>query len=98
MTKSRMKQLGNSRNRQSNAYFVRVILTAIIPLLFQYIHGISLAKKCNLPGKGGRKSSNFEPTMIGDRIDLPIVTISCNQFAAGTRRSLSHGRIKRFDG
>jgi hypothetical protein len=31
--------------RNSFSYFVRVTLTAITPLLFQYIHGKSFAKK-----------------------------------------------------
>ena len=66
----------------------------MLPLLFQYIHSKSLAKKYSLPGNDGEKPVNWEPITIGGLTDLPIVPISLNQFSSGTRRKLSHILIK----
>ena len=102
---TRVKRLWNSppnaivqSNGPHEVHLVRVTLTAMLPLLFQYIHARSFAKKCSRPGKGGEKSTNLEPITIGSFADLPIVPMSWSQFASGTRRSSSHGRIKGLEG
>jgi hypothetical protein len=48
----------------------------MLPLLFQYIHARSFAKKYSRPGKGGEKLNSLEPITIGGFVDLPTVPMS----------------------